>query len=135
MGITDKIDNKVKRSKSVSNEKKAINQRMDDITEATEGAREQIMLIGQYFWKKYIAGEYVPEEGNKTYFDNLDRLNDRVRDLTKEIDDLKLLGIREREIIDEETRQKIRVKEDLKAEKAEAKRKAKEAQSGDEENL
>ena len=135
MGITDKIDNKVKRSKSVSNEKKAINQRMDDITEATEGAREQIMLIGQYFWKKYIAGEYVPEEGNKTYFDNLDRLNDRVRDLTKEINDLKLLGIREREIIDEETRQKIRVKEDLKAEKAEAKRKAKEAQSGDEENL
>ena len=132
MGIADKIDNKVKRGRSISNEKKAITERMDYISESTIAAQEEILLIGQYFWKKYIAGDYVPEPGNKAYFDNLDTLNDRVRDLTKEIDDLKIAGMREREIIDENTRRNIRVKEDRKAERAEARRKAKESEEEEE---
>ncbi len=127
MGITDSIDNRRKRSKSVKNEKKAINGKMDDIEDATQEAGQQLLLIGQYFWKKYIAGDYVPEEGNRIYFDNLDELNLQVRDLAKEIDDLKIAGIREREIIDEETRRNIRAKEDRKAEKAEARARAKAA--------
>ena len=124
MGLTDKLDNKRKRSKSLSNEKRIINDKMDIIIDATCASQEQIMLIGQYFWKKYIAGDYVPDEHNKTYFDNLDLLNDRVRDLYQEIDDVKIEGIREREIIDENTRQEIRRKEDLKAERAEARMKS-----------
>ncbi len=120
MGITDTIDNKRKRSKSVKKEKKAINGKMDDIEDATSAAKEQLLLIGQYFWKRYIAGEYVPDENNKAYFDNLDALNDRVRDLNNEIDDLKIAGIKEREIIDEDTRIKIGLKEDRKAERAAA---------------
>lgn len=133
MGFTDTIDNRRKRSKSEKNEKKAIYEKMDNIEDATRESDRQLNLIGQYFWKKYIAGEYVPEEGNKMFFDNLDELNLQVRDLTKEIDDLKIAGIREREIIDEETRRNIRVREERKAEKAEAKARAKAAKEEDQE--
>ena len=128
MGFTDTIDNRRKRGKSMKKENKAINQKMDDIEEAT-AAKEQLLFIGQYFWKKYIAGEYTPDDKNSVYFDNLDRLNEQVKDLNQEIDDLKIAGMREREIIDEDTRIRIRNKEDLKAEKAEAKARAKSGES------
>ena len=129
MGFTDTIDNRRKRGKSMKKENKAINQKMDDIEEATAAAKEQLLFIGQYFWKKYIAGEYTPDDKNSVYFDNLDRLNEQVKDLNQEIDDLKIAGMREREIIDEDTRIRIRNKEDLKAEKAEAQARAKSGES------
>lgn len=129
MGFTDTIDNKRKRGKSLKKENKAINEKMDDIEEATAAAEEQLLFIGQYFWKKYIAGQYTPDDGNRVYFENLDRLNEQVKDLNQEIDDLKIAGMREREIIDEDTRIRIRNKEDLRAEKAEAKARAKSGES------
>lgn len=127
MGITDTIDNKMKRSKSVRKEKKTIGERADDITDLTEAAAEEIYKIGQYFWKKYIEGDYVPDDGIKTTFENLDKINDQVRNLYQEIDDLKIAGTKEREDIDEETRRRIRDKEAQKAERAEAKALAKQA--------
>ena len=123
MGITDTIDNKMKRSKSVKKEKKEIDDRMDDIAELTVTASEQLLEIGRFFWKKYIAGTYEPESGIKPCFDNLDTLNERVRDLVQEIDDLKITGTKEREVIDDNTRRSIREKQDRKAEKAEQKAK------------
>ncbi|MBR5999318.1 MAG: hypothetical protein IK043_02635, partial [Candidatus Methanomethylophilaceae archaeon] len=83
MGFTDTIDNRRKRGKSMKKENKAINQKMDDIEEATAAAKEQLLFIGQYFWKKYIAGEYTPDDKNNVYFDNLDRLNEQVKDLNQ----------------------------------------------------
>ena len=123
MGIADTIDNKMKRSKSVKKEKKEIDDRMDDIAELTVTASEQLLEIGRFFWKKYIAGTYEPESGIKPCFDNLDTLNERVRDLVQEIDDLKITGTKEREVIDDNTRRSIREKQDRKAEKAEQKAK------------
>ena len=123
MGITDTIDNRMKRSKSVKKEKKEIDDRMDDIAELTVTASEQLLEIGRFFWKKYIAGTYEPEPGIKSCFDNLDTLNERVRDLVQEIDDLKITGTKEREVIDDNTRRSIREKQDRKAEKAEQKAK------------
>ena len=123
MGIADTIDNKMKRSKSVKKEKKEIDDRMDDIAELTVTASEQLLEIGRFFWMKYIAGTYEPEPGIKPCFDNLDTLNERVRDLVQEIDDLKITGTKEREVIDDNTRRSIREKQDRKAEKAEQKAK------------
>ena len=121
MGITDTIDNKMKRSKSMKQEKKDINEKMDDIADATVAASEELLEIGRYFWKKYIAGTYEPEPGIKVRFDNLDTLNERVSNLVQEIDDRKISGTKEREIIDDNTRRSIREKQDRKAEKAEEK--------------
>jgi hypothetical protein len=121
MGITDTIDNKMKRSKSMKQEKKDINEKMDDIADATVAASEELLEIGRYFWKKYIAGTYEPEPGIKIRFDNLDTLNERVSNLVQEIDDRKITGTKEREIIDDNTRRSIREKQDRKAEKAEEK--------------
>ena len=121
MGITDTIDNRMKRSKSMKKEKKEIDDRMDDIAEVTIAASEELLEIGRFFWKKYIAGTYEPEPGIKVRFDNLDTLNERVRNLVQEIDDLKITGTKEREVIDDNTRRSIREKQDRKAEKAEEK--------------
>ena len=121
MGITDTIDNKMKRSKSMKQEKKDINDKMDDIADATVAASEELLEIGRYFWKKYIAGTYEPEPGIKIRFDNLDTLNERVSNLVQEIDDRKISGTKEREIIDDNTRRSIREKQDRKAERAEEK--------------
>ena len=121
MGITDTIDNKMKRSKSMKQEKKDINDKMDDIADATVAASEELLEIGRYFWKKYIAGTYEPEPGIKVRFDNLDTLNERVSNLVQEIDDRKITGTKEREVIDDNTRRSIREKQDRKAEKAEEK--------------
>jgi predicted transcriptional regulator len=121
MGITDTIDNKMKRSKSMKQEKKDINEKMDDIADATVAASEELLEIGRYFWKKYIAGTYEPEPGIKVRFDNLDTLNERVSNLVQEIDDRKISGTKEREVIDDNTRRSIREKQDRKAEKAEEK--------------
>ena len=121
MGITDTIDNRMKRSKSMKKEKKEIDDRMDDIAEVTIAASEELLEIGRFFWKKYIAGTYEPEPGIKVRFDNLDTLNERVRNLVQEIDDLKITGTKEREVIDDNTRRSIREKQDRKAERAEEK--------------
>lgn len=121
MGITDTIDNRMKRSKSMKKEKKEIDNRMDDIAEVTIAASEELLEIGRFFWKKYIAGTYEPEPGIKVRFDNLDTLNERVRNLVQEIDDLKITGTKEREVIDDNTRRSIREKQDRKAERAEEK--------------
>ncbi len=121
MGITDTIDNRMKRSKSMKKEKKEIDDRMDDIAEVTIAASEELLEIGRFFWKKYIAGTYEPEPGIKIRFDNLDTLNERVSNLVQEIDDRKITGTKEREIIDDNTRRSIREKQDRKAEKAEEK--------------
>ena len=40
MGLTDKLDNKRKRSKSLSNEKRIINDKMDIIIDATCASQE-----------------------------------------------------------------------------------------------
>ena len=121
MGITDTIDNRMKRSKSMKKEKKEIDDRMDDIAEVTIAASEELLEIGRFFWKKYIAGTYEPEPGIKVRFDNLDTLNERVRNLVQEIDDLKITGTKEREVIDDNTRRSISEKQDRKAERAEEK--------------
>lgn len=125
MSLIDKVDNKMKHRKSQHNEKKTIDGRMASIEDATDAAAEEIVAIGQYYWKRYIAGEYTPDEEIRCHFDNLDTINSRIRDLNREIDDLKIAGIKERENIDEETRRRILEREALKEEKARAKAEAK----------
>lgn len=120
MGISDTIDNKYKHIKSERKEKKDIELRSKDVKELSETAADEIFKLGQYFWKKYIEGEYVPDESNKVIFDNLDRINDRVMKLHEEIQDVKINAVNEREEIDEETRRRIRDKINRKEEKAEA---------------
>lgn len=125
VSLIDKVDNKMKHGKSQRNEKKAIGERLSSIEDATDAAAEEIIAIGQHYWKRYIAGDYVPEEEVRCHFENLDSINGRVRDLNLEIDDLKIAGIKEREVIDEETRRRIQEKQALKDEKKAAKAEAK----------
>lgn len=125
MGLVDNIDNKVKLKKSENREKKDIRKSMDDIDDATEAATEQLLAIGQYFWKLYMKGEYEPDEGNKMYFDNLDALNDSVGIKVAEIDNRKIEGIEERDRINEETRRKVQDKASRREERAQERARAK----------
>ena len=126
MGVIDNIDNKLKLRKSEKQEKKDIGKTMDDINDATEAATEQMISIGQYFWQLYIKGEYEPNDDNRIFFDNLDKLNENVGNLSAEIDNRKIEGTKERERINEETRRRIQDKEARKAEKAEERARARE---------
>ena len=126
MGVIDNIDNRLKLKKSEKREKKDIGKTMDDINDATEAATEQMISIGQYFWHLYINGEYEPNDDNKVFFDNLDKLNENIGNLSADIDNRKIEGIQERERINEETRRKVQDKEARKAEKAEERARARE---------
>ena len=126
MGVIDNIDNKLKLKKSERLEKKDISKTRADIDDATEAATEQMISIGQYFWQLYIKGEYEPNDDNRLFFDNLDKLNENVGNLSAEIDNRKIEGIQERERINEETRRKVQDKEARKAEKAEERARARE---------
>ena len=126
MGVIDNIDNKLKLKKSERLEKKDISKTRADIDDATEAATEQMISIGQYFWQLYIKGEYEPNDDNRLFFDNLDKLNENVGNLSAEIDNRKIEGTQERERINEETRRRIQDKEARKAEKAEERARARE---------
>lgn len=126
MGVIDNIDNKLKLKKSERLEKKDISKTRADIDDATEAATEQMISIGQYFWQLYIKGEYEPNDDNRLFFDNLDKLNENVGNLAMDIDNRKIEGIQERERINEETRRKVQDKEARKAEKAEERARARE---------
>ena len=100
MRLTDRIDNKIRHFSSRRSEVNKVEGIRGSIEAENEAIRELLYQIGQHFWKLYNEGRYTPGEEDRAYFEDIDRRTEDIRILTKQIDECKIEGIRERERID-----------------------------------
>ena len=106
MGIYDSIDNKLRNLRSKHDEVVKVDGIRAEMQEVNDAIREQIYLIGQFYWQKYFDGEYAPGE-DKVFFDEIDRCNEEIRHLMNKVEDCKVEGLTERETIDYATNSRI----------------------------
>ena len=106
MGIYDSIENRVRNLRSKRDEVARVEEIRAEMQDINDDIKEQIYLIGQFYWKKYYDGEYAPTE-DKEYFDRIDLYNEEIKNLINRIEDSKVLGLIERESIDDATRTRI----------------------------
>ena len=106
MGIYDSIDNKLRNLRSKHDEVVKVDGIRAEMQEVNDVIREQIYLIGQFYWQKYFDGEYAPGE-DKVFFDEIDRCNEEIRHLMNKVEDCKVEGLTERETIDYATNSRI----------------------------
>ena len=118
MGLYDSIDNKFRNYRSKRDEVAKIDEIRVEMQEINEEIREQIYLIGQYYWQRYYDGEYAPGD-DLEFFEAIDRCNAKLKYLSKKADECKVVGLVERESIDEATNLRIKTRMDA----AEARRK------------
>ena len=134
MGIYDSIENRVKNLRSKRDEVARVEEIRAEMQEINDEIREQIYLIGQFYWKKYFDGEYAPGE-DKEYFDRIDLYNEDIKNLINRIEDSKVLGLIERESIDNATRIRIEQRDAEAAARRKQRAEEKERQRIEKENL
>ena len=106
MGIYDSIENKLKNFRSKHDEVVKVDEIRAEMQGVNDAIREQIYLIGQYQWQRYFDGEYAPGE-DKAFFDEIDRCNEELKHLKNKVEDCKVVGLTERESIDNATISRI----------------------------
>ena len=137
----NKLNNVLDNHRSNKDEKNEIVQMNNDKAAEQKSIDEQLMAIGQFYWNKY-ANEptFVPDEGIKGAFIDIEARVVRIKELDKQIEERKVAGEAERQKINEETaarEEEMRLAKEeaarIKAEEKEAKRAAKQLEKDDEE--
>ncbi len=124
MGFIDKMDNKVKHMSSKRSESSAVNGILKNMEEENVKMKELIEKLGQHFWALYKEDKlyFNPDDDARQILEMIKECTDNLRGYSAQIDDTRMKGIQEREVIDENTRKTIEEKERM----AEIKRKEKE---------
>jgi hypothetical protein len=106
MGIYDSIENFMKSFMSRRREVKEVDKLHEEMIAINERIREQIYLIGQFYWKKYYDGEYAPGD-DQVYFDTIDDCNREMKERFDLIQNCQVNGVKERNDIEEDISRRI----------------------------
>jgi hypothetical protein len=106
MGIYDSIENFMKSFMSRRREVKEVDKLHGEMIAINERIREQIYLIGQFYWKKYYDGEYAPGD-DQIYFDTIDDCNKEMKERFDLIQNCQVNGVKERNDIEEDISRRI----------------------------
>ncbi len=106
MGIYDSIENFMKSFMSRRREVKEVENLHEEMIAINENIKEQIYLIGQFYWKKYYNGEYAPGD-DQVYFDTIDSCNEEMKKRFELIENCKVNGLKERNDIEEDISRRI----------------------------
>ena len=95
MGIFDNIKMNYKKYRSKREESDKVDSIRDEMEERNLVIRDQLIKIGQYYWKLYYDGEYAPGD-DLEYFTTIDKCNEELKYLANKADNHRVVGEAER---------------------------------------
>ena len=130
MGIFDNIKMNYKKYRSKREESDKVDSIRDEMEERNLVIRDQLIKIGQYYWKLYYDGEYAPGD-DLEYFTTIDKCNEELKYLANKADNHRVVGEAERialenDCIHNENNRKARAEERREAKRVKAERRREE---------